>query len=79
MRIARVSLRRRPATAILFARAIFRVKLRSKEPRFVYQEPHLFVTNEASFPETRIGQGMKGAEGGGRGREDREAEEEKKK
>lgn len=47
-------------TVILFAYANFRVKLQSKKPRFVYQEPHLFVTNEESFPETRIGQGAKG-------------------
>jgi len=41
------------ATAILFAHANFRVKLQSKRTRFTYQEPHLFVTNEESFPRRR--------------------------
>lgn len=63
------------ATAILFAYANFHVKLQSKKPRFVYQEPHLFVTNEESFPETRIGQEAKERGRGRRSRGGRREEE----
>lgn len=38
---------------ILFAYANFRITPQSKL-RFVCQESHLFVTNEQSFPETRV-------------------------